>query len=469
MGPGNKTWTISCDYIPKLIAAFVSENKAGKFIEFSDILGAYQAYCDSVGKENELSSPGKGTSEPRQVSFFDHNVVPPVCGEKESEFGCENKKRRKKEDAFADFFPSDEYFGSFLETEENTAGDLNYPEKTDFKPYEHQISGANILLKGHKYILADTMGLGKTFTSIMAAYNIPGRKLAVTPASLKLNWRNEIAKFGVALSEIRVFSGKTMSEDVKGCEEWAILNYDILRNLGRDTHIPGWASGFQTVIFDEAHYCKSVNTRGLPGSQRAAVALEIAANIPNVFLLSGTPITNKSKDIYMLLRMIDSPIAKNWFKFATRYCNAHKNNFGWDCDGASNREELNLRLRSCLLRRRTQDVLTMPEKHRTYIPVEADLRDYNALLSKYFSDEDDSSECALASLVKMKQAVALGKVENTCAVINDLLENGKSVVVYTCYLDVVDKISEKFEGKCVRITGAVSLGFLVICALASFF
>ena len=98
----------------------------------------------------------------------------------------------------------------------------------------------------------------------------------------------------------------------------------------------------------------------------------------------------------------------------------------------------------------------MPEKHRTYIPVEADLRDYNALLSKYFSDEDDSSECALASLVKMKQAVALGKVENTCAVINDLLENGKSVVVYTCYLDVVDKISEKFEGKCVRITGAVS-------------
>ncbi len=454
--PETKTWMISCDYIPKLIAAFESGNKSGKYIEYSDVSNAYRNYCGRIGKENEFSCLEEGKREPRQSSFFEHHVAPPALREQERESGCKSKKIRGKEDDFADFFPANEFLGSFLESGESTADNLNYPSKTDFKPYEHQISGANILLKGHKYILADTMGLGKTFTSIMAAYNVPGRKLVVTPASLKLNWRNEINKFGVDLSDIRVLSGKTMSEDVKGDEEWFILNYDILRNLGREANVPVWAAGFQTAIFDEAHYCKAVTTRGLPGSQRATVAMEIAANIPNVFLLSGTPITNKSKDIYMLLRMVDSPIAKNWFKFATRYCNAHKNNFGWDCDGASNREELNLRLRSCLLRRRTQDVLTMPEKHRTYIPVEANLRGYNALLNKYFSDDDDSSECALASLVKMKQAVALGKVENTCAVINDLLENGKSVVVYTCYLDVVDKISEKFEGKCVRITGAVS-------------
>ena len=65
------------------------------------------------------------------------------------------------------------------------------PAGSGFTPYPHQISGAAILLKNRKYILADTMGLGKTFTAILAAYNRTGRKLIVTPASLKLNWRNE--------------------------------------------------------------------------------------------------------------------------------------------------------------------------------------------------------------------------------------------------------------------------------------
>ena len=453
-----KTWTIGCDHIPKLIASFVSASKSGKYIEFSDVIEAYQNYCDSIGKTNELSFYGKKKKEPMQPSLLDDENL--FFDKIDSEFSAEYDKNKQKdtvkEKDLQNFFPQDDLFGSFFNEDEIVVDDLDYPKGTAFKPYEHQIAGAHTLINGHKYILADTMGLGKTFTSIMAAYNLPGRKLVITPASLKLNWRNEIEKFGVDPSDIRVISSKTMSEDVKCEENWIILNYDILRKLGREVATPIWASGFKTVIFDEAHYCKSVDVRGHPGSQRAAVALEIAANIPNVFLLSGTPITNKTKDIYMLLRMIDSPVARNWFKFATRYCNAHKNNFGWECDGSSNREELNLRLKSCLLRRRTQDVLTMPEKHRTYIPVEADLKEYNALLNSYIDDNDNSSECALASLTKMKQAVALGKVENTCSLISDLLENEKPVVVYTCYLDVVDQISSRFEGKCVRITGAVS-------------
>ena len=455
-----KTWSISCEYIPKLVASFITASKSGKHIEFTDVIDSYQKYCDSIGKENDLIKIGKNKKDPIQPSLIDDENF--FFDKIDTEFSSAYKKNKQKEKTPAkqtelkDFFPPDDLFGSFFNENDVFTDNLNYPEGTSFKPYEHQIAGAQTLINGKKYILADTMGLGKTFTSIMAAYNIPGKKLIISPASLKLNWRNEIEKFGVNSADIRVISSKTMAEDVKCEENWVILNYDILRKLGKETAIPMWASKFQTVIFDEAHYCKSVDVRGHPGSQRAAVALEIAANINNVFLLSGTPITNKTKDIYMLLKMIDSPVAKNWFKFATRYCNAHKNNFGWECDGSSNREELNLRLRSCLLRRRTQDVLTMPEKHRTYIPVEADLKEYNLLLNNYIADLDESSECALSSLTKMKQAVALGKVDNTCSLISDMLENEKPVVVYTCYLDVVEQISSRFEGKCVHITGAVS-------------
>ncbi|MBQ6517231.1 MAG: DEAD/DEAH box helicase, partial [Anaerolineaceae bacterium] len=451
-----KTWSISCEYVPKLVAAFLASYKTGVCIECSEVIEAYRVYCESIGINNELSNIEKKKSTPTQTTFLNNENM--LLNVPENTCAAEKKKKapQKPKQEFADFFPSEDIFGSFFAEEQNTIDDLNYPDGSKFQPYEHQIVGAHTLMRGHKYILADTMGLGKTFTSIMAAYNLPGRKLIITPASLKLNWRNEIEKFGVPEEDIRVITSKTMDEDVKGTENWVVLNYDILRKLGREVQTPMWARKFNTVIFDEAHYCKSVDVRGQPGSQRAAIALEISANIPNVFLLSGTPITNKTKDIYMLLRMIDSPIAKNWFKFATRYCDAHKNKFGWECDGASNREELNVRLHSCLIRRRTQDVLTMPEKHRTYIPVEADLREYNALLNKYIDDSDESSECALASLVKMKQAVALGKVENTCALISDLLENEKSVVVYTCYVDAVERICRKFEGQCVKIIGSVS-------------
>ena len=70
--------------------------------------------------------------------------------------------------------------------------------------------------------------------------------------------------------------------------------------------------------------------------------------------------------------------------------------------------------------------------------------------------DDDERTQAFAVLGKMKQAAALGKVEKTCALISDLLENGKSVVAYTCYLESADKICEKFGNDCVRITGDVS-------------
>ena len=158
----------------------------------------------------------------------------------------------------------------------------------------------------------------------------------------------------------------------------------------------------------------------------------------------------------MLLKMVDSPLSKNWFAFANRYCGATRNSFGWEYDGSTNQEELNRRLGKCLLRRRIENILDMPQKLRSYIPVEADLRDYDRLLNKYLTSQDDDSNQALAMLGRMKQAVALGKTEKTCALISDLLENGKSVVAYTCYLDAADKICEKFSGICVRITGDVS-------------
>ena len=328
------------------------------------------------------------------------------------------------------------------------------PEGSGITPYPHQISGAAVLMKKRKYILADTMGLGKTFTAILAAYNTPGRKLIVTPASLKLNWRKEIIRFGINEADVCVIGSKTVKDDLQSGAEWVIVNYDSLRSVNREIPVSIWAENFSAAVFDEAHCCKAVSAKGGPGSIRARFSWEISKSVPFVFLLTGTPITNKTKDIFMLLKMVESPLAKNWFSFAHRYCGAVRNSFGWQFDGAANRDELNRKLRDCMLRRRIENILDMPQKIRSCIPVEADLKEYDRILNRYLSCSENGN--ALAALGAMKQAAAAGKTGKTCALISDLLENGRSVVVYSCYLDPAEKIFRYFGDDCVKITGEVS-------------
>lgn len=427
----NRTWSVDIRSLPALIRTFEKYSIGGMFYECSALINAYQKYCGRVGivdgtvrdKRNDPSQPVLfPDGEQKEKVSAPEEILPPGYGE-------------------------------------ITAGKsrLRYPEGSLFRPYPHQVSGADILIEGGRYILADTMGLGKTFTAIMAAYSCGGRTLVVTPASLKLNWRKEIHRFGIPEDDISVISSKTAAEDLKKDTGWTVVNYDSLRNVSRCVNLSSWASGFTTVIFDEAHYCKTVDTRGQPGSRRGRLSLEIAGRVKNVYLLTGTPVTNKTKDIFMLLKMIGSPLADSWFAFAHRYCGAQMTPFGWQFDGSSNRRDLNRKLRSCLLRRRTENVLDMPQKVRSFIPVEADLKEYDRLLRGYLTArDDDETGCALASLGAMKQAAARGKAEKTCSLIDDLLENGKSVVVYSCYLDVVSRICERFGDQCVRITGDVS-------------
>ncbi|MBQ6342241.1 MAG: DEAD/DEAH box helicase [Anaerolineaceae bacterium] len=427
----NKTWNVDIRNFPSLIKSFADCSVGGMYYECSALIMIYQKYCENNGIENEFSGPEE---------------IPPLQPEL---FAAENPD---KPEPMNEILPKG-YMDGLNIPEFNPV----IPDGSDFTPYPHQISGAAILRKNHKYILADTMGLGKTFTAILAANGIKGRKLVVTPASLKLNWRNEMIRFGIPESEICVISSKTVREDLETNAEWTVINYDSLRSVRKEKPLSGWASGFSAAIFDEAHYCKALSAKGTPGSIRSRLSLEIAQAIPNVYLLTGTPVSNKPRDIFMLLKMIDSPLAKNWFAFAHRYCGAERNFFGWQFEGSSHQEELYGKLRSCMLRRRIENILEMPEKLRSYIPVEADLRAYDRLLNRYLSGKDGADNGqALAALGAMKHAAAAGKVEKTCALISDLLENGKSVVAYTCYLDTAARICSKFGEDCVRITGDVS-------------
>jgi SWI/SNF-related matrix-associated actin-dependent regulator 1 of chromatin subfamily A len=347
--------------------------------------------------------------------------------------------------------------------------------KIDFSKYErepmpHQVIAVNKLLTNDKYILADDMGLGKTTSSIIAAMEGKFKKiLVVCPASLKLNWKKEIMNYDRA-ENISVVD----SVDFRA-NKWTIVNYDILKNFH---HLPQRGvkmsdlpvspidfHKFDLVIADEAHYLKNST------SNRTKIFNDFASRIENRWLLTGTPITNKPIDFYNLLFLCDSPIAANWVHYVRRYCAGRQfNRKGtkqkyWMTSGASNLEELRDYATDVMLRRTKKDSIDLPQKtiKPVYLPMEYSVG-YNTYLKEY-QDWVDSTEGQeekpkisdhLTKLIKIRQLLSNDKIEHTIKLAEDLIENEKKVIIFSCFTQTINAIHEHFGKSSVIIDGSIS-------------
>jgi SWI/SNF-related matrix-associated actin-dependent regulator 1 of chromatin subfamily A len=124
--------------------------------------------------------------------------------------------------------------------------------------FKHQEEGIKFLLSKKKCVLADDMGLGKSYQSIVAALETGVEKiLVVCPANAKINWKREIANF-IPEGDINVISGRGWVSNGK----FTIINYDVLKNFhtvvdNRKVYKEGEIKtnlideGFDLIIMDE--------------------------------------------------------------------------------------------------------------------------------------------------------------------------------------------------------------------------
>ena len=208
------------------------------------------------------------------------------------------------------------------------------------------------------------MGLGKTRQAIVALRHVApnGPYLVVCPASVKRNWAREIRIAAPEASPHIIERGT----ELPAHPEWVIVNYDILSKhmdaLGRVE----WAG----LVFDEAHYLKNhTSARSRLARQLAERAGVHSGRAPAVYLLTGTPLTNRPRDLFVLLQLVGHSLGRSFLGFAKRYCAAEKNEYGWQTRGASNIEELTVQLHGVMLRRSKDQVLSLPPKLRTWLPV----------------------------------------------------------------------------------------------------
>lgn len=335
--------------------------------------------------------------------------------------------------------------------------------------FPHQIEGVAFLLARRRAILADDMGLGKTRQAIVSLRHVEptGPYLVVCPASVKWNWEREIHQVD-GTAEVRIISGTLTGDEVlAGFTGWAIINYDILgKNIGALL-----ACDWKGIIFDEAHYLKNHQ------SKRSQVARQIClkeGTDPVVYALTGTPLTNRPRDLFPLLQLVRHPLGKSFLTFAKRYCAAEHNGYGWVTTGASNLEELTLQLHGIMVRRRKDDVLCLPPKLRTWIPVEVpegtgitEMREVvSTLLRSQLRRQTgvDAGERPrveqgdrvrlLAKLTKAREKLATSKVSGCIDLVGGTVEQGEKVIVFSCFDRPLRRVKEHFGESCVLLTGA---------------
>ena len=333
---------------------------------------------------------------------------------------------------------------------------IDYEKYSHRPPLDHQKEAIQKLVENKKFILADDMGLGKTTSTIISALETGAKKvLIICPASLKINWQREIENYSDRTTSI--IEGKKWDD-----ADFVIINYDIIKNFHDDkkkSESTIVKSKFDLVIVDEAHYVQNSQ------AQRTKLINDIGRNVERVWLLTGTPITSRPINYFNLLNLIDSPVAQNWMAYVKRYCNGFQFQAGrrkiWNVSGASNLEELRDRTSPLVLRRLKENVLDLPEKIITPVYLRLKSKEYEELMGEYYdwydkSGESDSLTLQFTKLTKVRQVIAEEKTKATIELCENILEQGKKVIVFTNFTKSLEMILQHFGKSAVRLDGQMS-------------
>ncbi|MEO6304516.1 MAG: DEAD/DEAH box helicase [Bacteroidia bacterium] len=355
------------------------------------------------------------------------------------------------------------YFDNFRKEENRYyVSKLNFNLFSHRPPRDFQEEGIKFLLLNDRAILADEMGLGKSIQTVLASMMLPEdyKILFVTMKSLKYNIEEEIKPY---CSSFKVIE-KTWETGYK----FTIVHYEALKKWKKEI----LKEEFQCIISDECQMLK--NSKAI----RSKNFSDIIKKTQKVWLLTGTPMSNRPIDYYNLLKIIKHPITLNWVKYVENYCAGQKVYGIWDIKGASNLEELYSKTKDSVLRRLKKDVLDdLPNKDRT--PVFLHLhnkKEYEKVIDLYrekkmleftddvsseifeeFKDQIDVAE--MTKFILWRQYCALEKIQDGSLneLIDTQIEAGNKIVVFTNFTKVVDAVYSHFGEKICRfVDGRIS-------------
>ncbi|MER5898404.1 DEAD/DEAH box helicase, partial [Streptomyces sp. NPDC001876] len=310
--------------------------------------------------------------------------------------------------------------------------------------------------------LADDMGLGKTITLIalhlhrQGIESTAGPTLVVCPTSLMGNWQREIEKFAPG-TPVRRFHGAARSLEDVADGEFVLTTYGTMRLDAARLAQASWGM----VVADEAQHVKNPHSATAKQLRTIGAGARVA--------LTGTPVENNLSELWAILDWTTPGLLGRLGTFRTRYAGVVE---GGNDPAAG--ERLAALVRPFLLRRRKSDPGIAPElppKTETDRAVSLTAEQtglYEAVVRETLAEISGADGFARRGLV-VKLLTALkqicnhpaqylkeeqpriadrsGKVELLDELLDTILSEGASVLVFTQYVQMARLLEQHLAAR----------------------
>ena len=191
-------------------------------------------------------------------------------------------------------------FGSVIDSDGKIKEEDYLPTDPNFKILKYQTEAVNqgfsIMHKHHGFILADVVGLGKTFTAVMVikryllSIGFSKPVLVICPPAIKKSWEESIAYFDKdAKKQIKDY----IVISTIGCLDTDDITDENGNEIGADDFDDNFSKrNFGLIVVDESHRFRN------NGTLMYQKLDDLIADInPYVVLLSATPQNNRPNDL----------------------------------------------------------------------------------------------------------------------------------------------------------------------------
>jgi len=296
----------------------------------------------------------------------------------------------------------------------------------------YQAFGARFALAQRRVVLGDEMGCGKTVEAIAALAHLRAEGarhfLVICPASVLVNWMREIPSHS-SLRPCRLHG----AERHAATRAWVrgggvgVTTFEALQGLDLP---PGLEVSM--LVVDEAHYVKN------PDTLRSSAVRAWSDRVERVLFLTGTPMENRVEEFRNLVGYLQPDLVGS---------------IG-EIDAVAGSEAFRRAVGPAYLRRNQEDVLTE-------LPELMQVDEWDDLGPE--DEEAYRAAVAARSFMAMRRAAYSSADPATCAKLRRLVEiadeageNGRKVVVFSYFRDVLDLVRRTLGERAVGpLTGAV--------------
>lgn len=294
----------------------------------------------------------------------------------------------------------------------------------------YQVFGAQYAIHQERSMLGDEMGLGKTVQALAVLAHLAARGqrrfLVVCPASVQVNWLNEIARH-TRLTAHSLHGADRDQTAARWLREGgvAVTTFATLSRLARKVRTAEVAM----LVVDEAHYVKN------PSAQRSKIVAGAAKSAQRALFLTGTPMENRVREFQALVMHLQPWVAQRVDS----------------TDALTSAQSFRRVVAPVYLRRNQEDVLDE-------LPDKIEVEDWVQL-----SPQDQAQYLAAVrsrNLMTMRQAAFTAKqsakLERLTEIVDEAAQDQMKVVVFSFFLGVLDTIARKLGRAVVgSVTGSL--------------